>query len=65
MRGGWLASLGHTTTSIPKRAAKQRLKEVEEEKRVLTRKYKNKIEHLNWIIALEKEHLLLPYKRLR
>ena len=63
MKGGWLALLGHKTTSIPKKESRNRLRELQEEKNVLVRKYREKIDHLNWVIALTKEHLSLPYRK--
>jgi len=63
MKEGWLASLGQKTTPILKRESKKRLKELEEEKRVISRKYFDEVEHLNWVIELTHEHLSLPYKK--
>ena len=65
MKKGWLSNLGWKTTSISKRESRNQLRELQEERNVLVRKHREKIDHLNWRIALTEEHLSLPYKRLR
>ena len=63
MSKGHLGALGWKTSSIPKRVARKQLKELEEEKRVLIRKHNDVLNHLDWKINLQKEHISLPYKK--
>ena len=56
--------LNRSFSLIPKRTLKTQLKEQEEERRVMLREHKRKLDYLDWQIWLTKDNLSLRYKKL-